>query len=122
LAVVATTRGTSPFISSLLEARAAVLIAPLPRLAGADLDLTASQRCLKRGESALSRWALGKVHEAVARVAAADGVNGHVDVLNVVKAISNEELLNVLRLEHVVEVACLDSQFAWPQYSEREFR
>ena len=33
---------------------------------------------------------------------------GHVDVLNVVKAVGNEKLLNVLGLEHIVEVACLD--------------
>lgn len=102
------TRRASPFAGSLLEARAAVLIALLPRLAWADLDLAAADRCLERGESALSSGSLGKVHKAVARVAVADGVNGHVDVLNVVKAIGNEKLLNVLRLEHIVEVACLD--------------
>lgn len=100
--------GASPAISSLLEARAAVVIALLPRLAGTDLDLTAAERCLEGGEGALSGCSLGKVHKAVARVAVADSVNGHVDVLNVIEAIGNEKLLNVLGLEHIVEVACLD--------------
>lgn len=112
---------TSPVTSSLLEARAAVLIALLPRLARADLDLTAAERGLERGESALSSCSLGKVHKAVARVAVADGVNGHVDVLNVVKAVGNEKLLNVLGLEHIVEVACLD-QSVFMAAIWREFR
>jgi hypothetical protein len=51
---------------------------------------------------------LRKVHEAVAGVAAADAVDRDLDVLNVVEAIGDEKLLNVLGPELVVEIACLD--------------
>jgi hypothetical protein len=105
LAIVA--RRASP-VRPLLETRAAVSIALLSRLAWTDLDLTAAEGSPERGEGALSSCSLDKVHKAVARVAGAHGVDRDVDVLNVVEAIGDEELFNVLRLEHVVEVTCLD--------------
>lgn len=103
LAIVA--RGRPP-VARALEGRPAVSIALLPRLAWTDLDLAATETGPEISQSSLSGGPLGKVHEAVARVASADGVDRDVDVLNVVEAILEKKLFNVLRLEDVVEIAC----------------
>lgn len=106
LAIVA--RGRPP-VTRALEGRPAVSIALLPRLAWTDLDLAAAETRPEIRQSSLSGGPLGKVHKAVARVASADGVDRDVDVLNVVEAILEQKLLNVLRLEDVVEIACYRS-------------
>lgn len=104
LAIVA--RGGSPVTPALEGRPAAVSIALLPRLAWTDLDLTTTETRPEISQSSLGGGPLSKVHKGVARVASADGVDRDVDVLNVVEAILEQKLLNVLRLEDVVEIAC----------------
>lgn len=74
-------------------------------LAGADLERTAANRDVERFEGVVGRGLVGEVDEAVARVAAADGVDGDVNLFKVAKAALVEHLLDRAGLDRVQEVS-----------------
>lgn len=89
--------GPRPPVSPALKGRLVPLLAGLLGLAGADLEVASVNRGAQLGQRALGRLAVGKVDEAVARVARAHGVDGDVDVLEVVEAAACQDRLDVCR-------------------------
>lgn len=105
-AAAAVVAGTAGGVALAAPAGAAGGRARLLGLAGADLEGAAADGDVEGLEGAVSGGLVGEVDEAVARVAAADGVHGDVNLFKVAEAALVEHLLDCAGLYRVQKVAC----------------